>query len=66
MELPGLLTSKLLIIIILGCALRFLRGIGMLFIDWQTASILYSSWAEIGIMGEFLQSVSLMNYLICL
>lgn len=41
-------------------------GIGILLMDSQTASMLYFSWAEMGIIGAFLQMVSFMKSLICL
>jgi len=65
-EVPGLLTSKLLMMIIFGGSVKFLFGIGILQMDSQTASMLYPCSAEIGIMGEFFHLVSLVNSLICL
>jgi hypothetical protein len=52
--------------IILGGTVRFLLGTGISQIDSHSASILYFCYAEIGIIGEFLQIDPFINYLICL
>jgi len=49
---PGLLTSKLLMTIKRGSAVKSLRGIGIFLTMYSlTASMLYFNWAEIGIIG---------------
>ena len=62
---PGLLTSKDLMIIILGGMLNYLYGTGKYSqIYWIIHSILYFNCADIGIIGAFSAIVPLTNYLI--
>ena len=62
---PGLFTSNDRIMIILGGTFRALSGTGKYsHIYCNTHSMLYFSWAEIGIIGAFSAIVPFMNVFI--
>lgn len=59
---PGLLTSKDLMMIKWGSEVKSLNGIGIFFSMYsQTTSMLYFSWAEIGMTGAPSATVPSMN-----